>query len=118
MMEMMLDVMQLGGPLAVYAGSETFRADAKFATFSVARYITRAFPPAFVTAGNDDDFEDQSRAFAMQLRKLGVKVDELFFDDDFMPRQGHVYQFAVDQPLARYSAMRSVDFIKATLGWK
>ncbi|HMN72504.1 MAG TPA: alpha/beta hydrolase [Rhodoblastus sp.] len=106
---------QLDGPLARYAGSSTFRADRKFATFSVARYATHAFPPTFITAGNDDDFEDQSRAFAGRLRKLGVPVDDLFFDASFTPRQGHVYQFAVDQPIGRYSAMRSVDFMKKAL---
>ncbi|MFT4096549.1 MAG: alpha/beta hydrolase [Rhodoblastus sp.] len=106
---------QLDGPLAQYSGSPTFRADAKFATFSVARYATRAFPPTFITAGNDDDFEDQSRAFAARLSKLGVFVDDLFFDESFTPRQGHVYQFAVDQPIGRYSAMRSVDFMKKAM---
>ena len=109
---------KLGGPLAHYAGTRTFRADKKFATFSVARYVTPAFPPTFVTAGNDDDFEDQSRAFAARLRKLGVRVDDMFFDADFTPRQGHVYVFATDRSMARYSAMRSVDFMKKTLGWK
>lgn len=108
---------KLGGPLAHYAGTETFRADRKFATFSVARYVTRAFPPTFITAGNDDDFEKQSREFAARLKKLGVKVDDLFFDADFKPRLPHVYVFAIDRPIPRYSAMRSVDFMKETLGW-
>jgi len=109
---------KLGDPLAQYAGTPAFRADRKFASFSVARFVTPAFPPTFVTAGNDDDFEDQSRAFATRLKKLGVKVDELFFNKDFTPRQGHVYQFAVDQPISRYSAMRSVEFMKKALGWR
>jgi len=109
---------KLDGPLAHYAGTQTFRADAKFATFSVARYVTGAFPQAFVTAGNDDDFEDQSRAFAARLKKLGVKVDEMFFDADFTPRQPHVYQFALDQKPARDSVARAVDFMKGALGWR
>ena len=109
---------KLDGPLAQYAGTQTFRADKNFATFSVARYVTRAFPPAFITAGNDDDFEDQSRAFAARLEKLGVKVDKLFFDADFTPRQGHVYQFALDQKPAQDSVARSVEFMKAALGWR
>ena len=109
---------KLAGPLAHYAGTQTFRADKTFATFSVARYVTSAFPPTFITAGNDDDFEDQSRDFAARLKKLGVRVDDMFFDADFTPRQPHVYVFAVDQPIGRYSAMRSVDFMKKTLGWE
>jgi len=109
---------KLAGPLAHYAGTQTFRADKTFATFSVARYVTSAFPPTFITAGNDDDFEDQSRDFAARLKKLGVRVDDMFFDADFTPRQGHVYVFATDRSIARYSAMRSVDFMKKTLGWK
>ena len=109
---------KLDGPLAQYAGTQTFRADRKFATFSVARYVTRAFPPSFVTAGNDDDFEDQSRAFAARLKKLGVQVDEMFFDADFTPRQTHVYNFALDNKPARDSVTRSVEFMKAALGWK
>jgi len=109
---------KLDGPLAQYAGTQTFRADRNFATFSVARYVTRAFPSTFITAGNDDDFEDQSRAFAARLKKLGVKVDEMFFDADFTPRQGHVYQFALDQKPAQDSVARSVDFMKGALGWR
>ena len=108
----------LDGPLVHYSGSTTFRADPKFATFSVARYVTRAFPRSFITAGNDDDFEDQSRAFAKRLKDLGVKVDDMFFPDDFTPRLGHVYQFSLDQQPARESVTRSVDFMKAALGWK
>ena len=50
------------------------------------------------------------------LMQLGVDVDELFFDESFTPRQGHVYQFAVDQPIGRYSAMRSVDFMRKAMG--
>ena len=108
----------LDGPLVHYSGSTTFRADPKFATFSVQRYVTRAFPRTFITAGNDDDFEDQSRAFAARLKKLGVKVDEMFFAEDFTPRQGHVYNFSLDQKPARESVARSVDFMKAALGWR
>ncbi len=108
----------LDGPLVGYSGSTTFRADPKFATFSVARYVTRAFPKTFITAGNDDDFEMQSRAFATRLKKLGVKVDDMFFDEDFTPRTGHVYNFALDQKPARDSVARSVDFMKAALGWR
>ena len=37
---------------------------------------------------------------------------------DFTPRQGHVYQFALDKPIARYSVMRAVGFMKAALGWR
>ena len=109
---------KLDTPLAQYAGTQTFRADRNFASFSVARYVTRAFPATFITAGNDDDFEDQSRAFARRLKAVRVRVDELFFAADFTPRQGHVYQFALDKPIARYSVMRAVDFMKAALGWR
>ncbi|MFV0280553.1 MAG: alpha/beta hydrolase [Rhodoblastus sp.] len=106
---------KLGGPLAIYSGTEAFGVDRGFATFSVGRYVTRNFPPAFVTAGNDDDFEGQSRAFAERLQKLGVMVDELFFEPGFTPRQGHVYQFAVNQPVGRYSVLRSVAFMREAL---
>lgn len=108
---------KLDGPLAQYAGTQGFRADPRFATFSVARYVTRAFPPTFITAGNDDDFEKSSRAFAARLKKLRVDVDDLFFDENFSPPLPHVYQFALERPMARYSAMRSVDFMKDALGW-
>ena len=67
---------------------------------------------------NDDDFENQSRAFAARLTKLGVKVDALFFDADFTPRQGHVYQFALDQKPAQESVARAVEFMKGALGWR
>jgi acetyl esterase len=95
-----------------YSGKRDHRDAPGFALMSVARHITPAFPPAFVTAGNGDPLAPHSVALAKALASKGVTVETLFFPADRKPPLGHEYQFDLDEPAARVALERAVAFAK------
>ncbi len=66
----------------------------------IRHYVTKDFPPAYVTDGNTGSFEKQGRALVQALRQQGVDTASLFF----APEEGtvnHEYQFRLDTPQGR-----------------
>jgi acetyl esterase/lipase len=108
-----------GGPLAglldailwSYSGTRNYAHDPLFATASVIDFVTSDFPPAFVSAGNADPLEPQSRAFAAALSAKGVRTDTLFFKPDHDPMLPHEYQFDLDSAGGRMALERSLGFL-------
>ena len=94
-----------------YFGRKDFRAHPLFATASVIDYLTPDFPPAFVSVGNGDPLAPQSRALAEALAARGVRVDTLFFSDDYAPPLPHEYQFKLDTEAGRLALERSLKFL-------
>ena len=78
---------------------------------SVARFVTREFPPAFVSAGNADPLLPQSKALVDALTRQGAKVDALFFPDDYKPELPHEYQFNLDTDAGRLALERALEFL-------
>lgn len=79
--------------------------------FSVARFVTAEFPPAFISAGNGDPLLPHSQALAQALAKHGVPVDALFFPSDRKPVLPHEYQFNLDSDAGREALERSLMFL-------
>jgi acetyl esterase len=79
--------------------------------FSVVRFVTNDFPPAFISAGNADPLLAHSKELAHSLAKQGVAVESLFFADDLKPALPHEYQFNLDRPEGREALERSVKFL-------
>jgi acetyl esterase/lipase len=79
--------------------------------FSVARFVTAEFPPAFISVGNGDPLLPHSRALAEALGKRGVEVDALFFPEDRKPVLPHEYQFNLDTNAGREALERTVRFV-------
>lgn len=80
---------------------------------AVARYLTEAFPPSFVSAGNGDPLASQSVAMAQALRDRGVAVDTLFFPPGTEPKLPHEYQFDLDRPEGRQALDRLTAFLES-----
>jgi len=78
---------------------------------SVARFVTAQFPPAFVSAGNDDPLLPQSRALADALTRQGAKVETLFFPADYRPELPHEYQFYLETDAAQLALERTLKFL-------
>ena len=109
--------LDLGPPshfMRTAAWSYSGRKDAKLAEISVARYVTAAFPPAFISVGNGDALEPHSRTLAQALAKAGVKVDTLFFPEEQKPELPHEYQFNLDREAGRLALERTLRFLGAT----
>ncbi len=79
-----------------YSGDRNWRRSEVLDTFDLTARMSPAFPAAFVTVGNADPLEPQSRALARTMEDAGVPVSTLFFPPDHEPALGHEYQFDLD----------------------
>lgn len=115
-----LDLIDLDGDWAwflrtilwAYTGRRDFQTDPQLAKASVARFVTREFPPTFISAGNADPLVEQSRRFAVALTRQGVPVEALVFSDRTTPAVGHEFQFELDSAAGRLALERSVAFLR------
>jgi acetyl esterase/lipase len=99
--------------LWAYFGRKDFFQDPRLDQFSVARHVTAAFPPTFISAGNTDPLLPQSQTLAAKLKEKGVFVDELLFPASYTPPLGHEYQFNLDNEAGRLALERSIKFLSA-----
>ena len=97
-----------------YSGLKEFGEKARLPELSVPRHVTGNFPPAFISVGNADALRPHSRLLADALATRGVKVDTLFFPEDYRPALPHEYQFHLDTGAGREALERTVRFLKAT----
>jgi acetyl esterase/lipase len=97
-----------------YMGRKDFWNHPDIGAFSVARHVTPAFPPAFVSVGNDDPLQVHSYAMAEGLRRAGVRVDTLFWPKDHVPALPHEYQFNLDNAEGK-EALRRLEAYLSTL---
>jgi acetyl esterase/lipase len=94
-----------------YSGRRDHRQDASFQLMSVARYVTPAFPPTFLSAGNGDPLLAHSVALEDALRRIGVPVEALYFPGH-EPPLGHEYQFDLDTAPGRTGLQRLIAFAR------
>ncbi|MGX5737109.1 alpha/beta hydrolase [Bosea thiooxidans] len=78
---------------------------------AIPRYVTEAFPPSFISAGNGDPLAPQSVTMAQALRDRGVRVDTLFFPPEHEPKLEHGYQFDLDRSPGREALERLTAFL-------
>ena len=97
--------------LWAYSGQKNFSHDSHIAPASVAEYVTKDFPPAFITAGNNDPLLPQSQLMVEKLKSLGVSVDALFFPSDYQPALPHEYQFNLDNTAGQQALDQISTFI-------
>lgn len=99
--------------LRAYLGTEHLDDDPRLAEASLADHVTPAFPPTMVTGGNGDPLTPQGRRFAAALAEHGVEVEALFFDDDYLPRLLHEYQFDLDTDEGKAALEATVTFLSS-----
>lgn len=96
-----------------YSGKRDWKDVPGFETFSLGHYLTPAFPPAFISAGNADPLGPQSVQFDKQLRAKGVKVTSLFYPKEYSPPLSHEYQFNLDIEAGNRALDQSVEWLSA-----
>lgn len=102
--------------LHAYSGRRRPAEDARFALLSVARHLTPASAPAFVSPGNGDPLLPHSVALAEALSAQSAEVDRLFFPPDHAPPLPHEYQFDLDGAAGRLALERAVAFLRRVTG--
>ncbi len=98
--------------LWAYSGDKDFLNDPKLKTASVANYLTKEFPPAFITAGNVDPLLEQSTELAKKLAALNVPTSTLFYPTGYHPQLNHEYQFNLDTDGGEQALRQMVDFLR------
>jgi acetyl esterase/lipase len=98
--------------LWAYSGSQDFLHDPKLKTASVINYLSPAFPPSFITAGNVDPLLAQSTELAQKLKSLGVSTSTLFYPTNHQPQLNHEYQFDLDTGDGQQALKQIVEFAK------
>lgn len=98
--------------LWAYSGKRNFLQDTTLQYASVANYVTSAFPPTFITAGNADPLEQQSEEFAQRLAAANVPTETLFYPSNHQPALPHEYQFNLDTADGKTSFEHIVSFVQ------
>ena len=98
-----------------YFNKKDISGDAYAKTASVTNYLTAAFPPTFISAGNADPLLPQSKILAEKLSEVEVSLDTLFFPENQTPPLGHEYQFKLDES-GKLALERSLNFLKRLEG--
>jgi acetyl esterase len=101
--------------LWAYSGNRHFLDDPAFAQWSVADYVTPAFPPALVTVGNADPLRAHSELLVQKLQAQGVETEALFFPGDYAPPLGHEYQFDLDSEAGQRFLEHALAFLRRRL---
>lgn len=91
-------------------------ADPRLAAYAPAAHVSAAFPPAFITVGNGDPLDPQSRSLAARLTALGVSVETLFYPPDHRPKLRHEYQYDFDGADGPAAFARALAFLMARTG--
>lgn len=95
-----------------YSGKKDYNSVPGFKAASVIHYLTKNFPPSFISAGNGDPLLPHSQALAKKLISLNVKVNTLFFNADLTPALPHEYQFNLNTPQGKLALESSLSFLK------
>jgi acetyl esterase/lipase len=92
--------------------------DPPLANYATVHSVSAAFPPSFITVGNGDPLDPQSRALSAKLKSLGVEAETLFYPSDHRPRLLHEYQYDFDGADGPRAFAKALAFLKAKTGVK
>lgn len=95
-----------------YFGKKNLAEGESLKTASVTNYLTKKFPPVFISAGNADPLLPQSEFFAKKLKENGIKTNELFFDKNLSPGLNHEYQFTMND-FGKQALEHSLQFLRS-----
>jgi acetyl esterase/lipase len=95
-----------------YSGNRDYLKDPYFKTASVIDFLSPAFPPSFISAGNGDPLLPQSVSIAEKLTQFNVRHTKLFFPDNYSPALPHEYQFNLDEAAGRQALDSVTQFLQ------
>jgi acetyl esterase/lipase len=96
-----------------YFGRRDFARDPLLPTLRIVDYLTRQFPPSFISVGNADPLSGQSHSLAVALQRRRVSVHSLFFDTNHVPPLPHEYQFNLQTAEGQQALAESLEFLAA-----
>jgi acetyl esterase/lipase len=107
-------ILQWGSRTSVWAYAGTKDSDSPaLQQMSTLFHVTAAYPPTFISGGNDDPLTDhQSIPLANKLHELGVPTTTLFFPPDHERGLEHEYQFSLDLADAQTALQQMLAFLR------
>lgn len=100
-----------------YTGDRDLASSPALAQMSSIRYVTKDFPPSFITGGNADPLTElESKPMATRLTALGVDVTTLFWPKAYTPELPHEYQFRLNLDAAQTALTQTVTFLEKEIG--
>jgi acetyl esterase/lipase len=97
-----------------YTGTKDWSETYAGATMSTVQFVTKDFPPTFISGGNGDGLTwIQSVPMAAALKDKGVDVTELFWAANHVPALPHEYQFHLDFTDAQTALDQTLAFLDA-----
>jgi acetyl esterase/lipase len=98
--------------LWAYTGTQNWSASYQGTTMSTIDFVTKDFPPTYISGGNGDGLTwIESVPMSNRLKGLGVDVTSVFYAADHQPTLPHEYQFHLDGSDARAALQKTVDFL-------
>lgn len=94
-----------------YIGEKKWHEVEKVKLASVVNFVTKDYPPAFITDGNKNSFEEHGKELAARLEAVNVPVHTLFFDKNEAITE-HEYQFKLDTEPGMMALEQSLSFLK------
>ncbi|WP_181151039.1 alpha/beta hydrolase [Paenibacillus sp. PCH8] len=94
-----------------YTGTKTFEEYPRLNEMSTVLQATAAYPPAFITSGNNDPLTSQSIELAQVLKRLDVDTETLFFSNS-PEKLGHDYQFDLESEAGQHAMHSAVLFLQ------
>ncbi|HXR43944.1 MAG TPA: alpha/beta hydrolase [Pseudolysinimonas sp.] len=98
--------------LWAYTGTQNWSASYQGTTMSTIDFVTKDFPPTYISGGNGDGLTwIESVPMSNRLKGLGVDVTSVFYSADHEPSLPHEYQFHLDGSDARSALQKTLDFL-------
>jgi acetyl esterase/lipase len=98
--------------LWAYTGTQNWSASYQGTTMSTINFVTKHFPPTYISGGNGDGLTwIESVPMSSRLKELGVPVTSVFYTADHEPALPHEYQFHLDGAEARSALQKTLDFL-------
>lgn len=97
-----------------FIGTSDWKNSKKLKQASVAEYVTKQFPPTFITDGNTYSFQEQGQMLEEKLKVLNVSVQSLFYADSNQ-EVPHEYQFNYKTQEAKACLQKTIAFIEEQL---
>ncbi len=92
-----------------YFGERSWESSKEAQEASVTQYVTKEFPPTFLTDGNSGSFEKHAKKLEKELQAKKVPVKSLFFASD--KEIGHEYQFQLNTDEAKECFAQTIQFL-------
>lgn len=97
--------------LWAYTGHRDWTSAPFIAQLSTTEQVTPAYPPAFITVGDNDPLESQAEELARAMKASGVSTETLFWTGTGAGL-GHQYQYDYSLPQATEAFRRTVGFLE------